>query len=420
MRNRKLRIFSILFVLILLTTSFSACKKASSSVTNADAIENVEAENDSTDEESENQESSEESTEQLLSSEESSETESIITVTEDGTTIITSSDGTQITVTQASGGASQVSQGSVVQSAVSGVSSESDNSTVTSSVSNSAVSLHTFSPITASELQAAQSIVNSIISSSMSEYTKVKTIHDYLVDSITYPSTIDTSNRSLFTCTGALINKVAVCQGYADAFSLLCYLSGVQADIVSGPANNGSSVIGHAWNQVRINGTWYNIDCTWDAPVYSGYGQARVYNYFLITDSTISADHTINASASAGYLAARHTCTDSSYEANNAYLTDDSLYSFFLSANYGGYQFSTVTSTQEAVSAAQSYVNSSSSSFIIVYKNSSFYTTQDEVKNAAASIVNSMYGVLSGSNSSISYGAYDLPTRYLYIIVNRG
>ena len=254
----------------------------------------------------------------------------------------------------------------------------------------------------------------------MSEYTKVKTIHDYLVDSITYPSTIDTSNRSLFTCTGALINKVAVCQGYADAFSLLCYLSGVQADIVSGPANNGLSVIGHAWNQVRINGTWYNIDCTWDAPVYSGYGQARVYKYFLITDSTISADHTINASASAGYLAARHTCTDSSYEANNDYLTDDSLYSFYLSANYGSYQSSTVTSTQEAVSAAQSYVNSSSSGFVIVYKNSSFYTTQEEVKNAATSIVNSMNGVLSGSYNSISYGVYDLPTRYLYIIVNKG
>ncbi|SEF81322.1 transglutaminase domain-containing protein [Lachnospira multipara] len=353
MGNRKFRFLSLLLVLMLLCTNITACNKASSAKSGNLAAESVDDTIESSDDESLEEISSDESTETSTgeSSEDTSasQVETSVTTLEDGTTVITTSSGQQITIKEETNAASTNSSSSlqVAKSAVSGVSQESDNSSLLQSVSNSAstsVELHTFSAITASEYSAAQSIVNSIISSSMSEYTKVKTIHDYLIDSITYPSTIDTSNRSLFTCTGALINKVAVCQGYADAFSLLCYLAGVQAEIVSGPANNGSSIIGHAWNQVRIDGTWYNIDCTWDAPFVSSTEQIKIYDYFLVTDATISADHTINASAAAGYLAAKHSCTDSRYEANNANLTDDVYYSYYSTAVYGSYAKTVVTS----------------------------------------------------------------------------
>ena len=60
--------------------------------------------------------------------------------------------------------------------------------------------------------------------------------------------------------------------------------------LVTGTANGG----GHAWNQVKVDGKWYNIDVTWDDPIYYWGGTLTpilVYDYFLVSDSVIYADH---------------------------------------------------------------------------------------------------------------------------------
>lgn len=141
-----------------------------------------------------------------------------------------------------------------------------------------------FSENNAQTLAAAQQIHASIVTPGMSEYDQVKAIHDYLVHHITYDGGSDDRACS---AAGALVDGRAVCDGYAAAFDLMCYLSGIECVRVTGWANGR-----HAWNKVKVDGNWYNVDVTWDDPV--SYRPMLVYDYFLISDSAISRDHRQN------------------------------------------------------------------------------------------------------------------------------
>ena len=84
-----------------------------------------------------------------------------------------------------------------------------------------------------------------------------------------------------------------MCDGYAKAFLTLAEKAGLTAIRVTGIAANGSgSTESHAWNQVKVDGKWYNIDVTWDDPVVSGdyTGDNLRYTYFLVPDSSFT-DH---------------------------------------------------------------------------------------------------------------------------------
>ena len=72
-----------------------------------------------------------------------------------------------------------------------------------------------------------------------------------------------------YTAYAALINKTAVCQGYASLFYRLALDAGVDTRVISGEAGGP-----HAWNIVKLNGKYYNLDSTWDA------GRST-YAYFL-------------------------------------------------------------------------------------------------------------------------------------------
>ena len=49
----------------------------------------------------------------------------------------------------------------------------------------------------------------------------------------------------------------------------------------------------HMWNMVKVGGLWYHVDVTWDDPISSS-GPMLRYDYFLVSDSTILADHSIS------------------------------------------------------------------------------------------------------------------------------
>ena len=58
------------------------------------------------------------------------------------------------------------------------------------------------------------------------------------------------------------------CNGYALAFYLIIDECGILCDYVAG--------YNHAWNIVKLNGLWYNIDVTWDDT-----NNKINYDYFL-------------------------------------------------------------------------------------------------------------------------------------------
>lgn len=147
-------------------------------------------------------------------------------------------------------------------------------------------------------------IVSGNISSSMTEYDKVKTIHDYIIIHTNYDTSEEIPDSS-FSPEGVLINGVAVCQGYAEAFQLFMDYLGIDCQIVKGTAGG----VSHAWNAVKVNGEWYNIDTTWDDPIVEEQAVTGTdnlsYSYFLKPDEIFDKDHTASVS--------HPSCTSTTY-----------------------------------------------------------------------------------------------------------
>ncbi len=109
-----------------------------------------------------------------------------------------------------------------------------------------------------------------------SRHEKLKSIHDYLANNIAYDNTLAEPN--IFDVYGALINGVCVCEGYAEAFKLLCDREGIPCLTVVGTGDGGA----HKWNMVQMeDGEWYTLDATWDDQTSNTY-----YSYFLIGSGT--------------------------------------------------------------------------------------------------------------------------------------
>ncbi len=142
----------------------------------------------------------------------------------------------------------------------------------------------------------AKAIVDSIITSGMSEFDKAIAIHDWLTYNLDYDFTY-----SHYYVEETLRDRTCVCQGYALTFKMMCEMAGLQVGYVTGTGTNSAGQTeSHAWNQVRIDGQWYNVDVTWDDPASPGKDfndhSANRYEYFLISDAHIEKNHTTNVS----------------------------------------------------------------------------------------------------------------------------
>lgn len=102
-------------------------------------------------------------------------------------------------------------------------------------------------------------ILSSLGTGDMSDYDKIKTIYRYIARNTSYADSI--SNQHVFTAYGALIDHVAVCQGYSQLFYRMMRESGIDCRIISGTSNNEN----HAWNIVKLGGIYYLMDVTWDS-----------------------------------------------------------------------------------------------------------------------------------------------------------
>ena len=144
---------------------------------------------------------------------------------------------------------------------------------------------------------ATQSVKNQVdtwkntVNSLGSEAEKVKMIHDLIVEKVDY--NYDISNSSSFNEDTAYTQSVysvfcmdkTVCAGYAQAFEMMC--NGVGVDCIAVTSDD------HEWNKVRINDSWYNVDCTWA-------DQSTIdYEYFERSDAVYDADLASYASSHA-------------------------------------------------------------------------------------------------------------------------
>ena len=145
----------------------------------------------------------------------------------------------------------------------------------------------------------AKSVLRKALKDGMSDLEKETAIYSWIVNHVNYDWThqdrMKETPRASFTPYGGLVNRKAVCLGYATTFQLLCDLAGVDCITVVGAAHSSSS--DHGWNMVRLDGKWYCVDVTWDAnhreqgAVWGTSGPDR-WRYFNITsDEMAETDH---------------------------------------------------------------------------------------------------------------------------------
>lgn len=131
-------------------------------------------------------------------------------------------------------------------------------------------------------------IVKQIIKPKMSDFEKVKTIHDYIINNSYYSDHKDPSPHSPYKI---FKEGRGVCQAYTLATYKLLEEAGIMSYYVTGTADNGKGRACHVWNLVNIDGEYYHLDVTWDDPIYSSGKNGLRYDYFLISEEKISASH---------------------------------------------------------------------------------------------------------------------------------
>lgn len=135
--------------------------------------------------------------------------------------------------------------------------------------------------------KAAKNIIAQL-SPDMDDYEKLKFFHDYLILNCETDKQYDFAD----TVYGALVEKKALCEGYAKAFAYLCNLAGIENVLVT-----GETYVAHMWNMVKLDGNWYHVDVTWDKSddqLHEVFPDVVLYQYFMVTDAVIRNTHTIS------------------------------------------------------------------------------------------------------------------------------
>lgn len=150
----------------------------------------------------------------------------------------------------------------------------------------------------------ARQTVNSLCSSSMSDYDKIKALHDFVATNFSFDMAAYSNNYPVYPY-GMMTSKKGVCQSYSGLFLMLLKKAGFETRLIikgenggspqSNPNNTGWS--NHAWNMVKLYGKWYHIDMTWDDPITSSGRQKTDYTYFLKSTQYMWTEHRWDVSA---------------------------------------------------------------------------------------------------------------------------
>lgn len=132
---------------------------------------------------------------------------------------------------------------------------------------------------------AVESII-ATLSTDMSELELEKKVHDTIAQNTVYQSGTNAHNAY-----GCLVEGVAVCEGYAEAFQYVLNQIGIECTMVTGTsvAPSGGTPENHAWNLVKIDGNYYYNDPTWNDQDTDTF-----YCYFNITTEMLEQDHVID------------------------------------------------------------------------------------------------------------------------------
>ncbi|MDP4181474.1 MAG: DUF5050 domain-containing protein, partial [Bacillota bacterium] len=185
-------------------------------------------------------------------------------------------------------------------------------------------------------------ITDSLIKPGMTDLDKEQILHDYLVTHIKYDKQNFINNTlpdDSHTAYGALIKNIAVCDGYARSFQILLNAVGIQSQMIIGDFNslngslstsvkNGENEIKwrHAWNIVKLDNKYYQVDVTADDPLTQDGSDIFNHQYFNISDRQMGADHQWDRSSYAPCVEDNKLFDLNAKESKNVIIADNAYY----------------------------------------------------------------------------------------------
>ena len=133
---------------------------------------------------------------------------------------------------------------------------------------------------------AARAVLEEVLHEWMGSFETEAALYDWVVQNIDYgwsrADVLGGTPREAYTPYGGLVDRMAVCLGYASSFQLLMEMAGMECITVVGASH--ASTVDHAWNMVRLGGEWYCVDAAWDY-AYREAGQMNgcEWRYFNVT-----------------------------------------------------------------------------------------------------------------------------------------
>lgn len=117
---------------------------------------------------------------------------------------------------------------------------------------------------------------------------RLRYAYDYLLSTVSYQQY---PSLRCYSADGALLDGTAVCQGIASALKLLCDRLHIASIHVTGKGRPSatSPYEAHSWNIVRLGGSCYLLDATWDCIASKSGTPSRLY--FCGDEQSFMRDH---------------------------------------------------------------------------------------------------------------------------------
>ena len=117
----------------------------------------------------------------------------------------------------------------------------------------------------------------------LSEPEKVRFVWRFLTETVTYERAKRKYSHEIY---GVLSHGIGVCEGIAKTFKALLDRLSVPSVVVLGDLNEEGTR--HAWNLIRLYGTWRHYDATFDLDRVK---EGKKPRYFGVADDSIYSDH---------------------------------------------------------------------------------------------------------------------------------
>ena len=144
---------------------------------------------------------------------------------------------------------------------------------------------NTYIQVSSPDYPSVNSIVQNAVAKCNSEtngsdYSKALWLHDWLLEQLDYDNSLKWASAE-----SALTRSSGTCQAYERAYAKLLSAAGIEN------AETRDTYDGHTWNAMKLDGKWYQVDCTWDDSSENYYNFNRTHLYFALSDELMAIAH---------------------------------------------------------------------------------------------------------------------------------